>query len=129
MSKLSMPLYSPHDPYPYPRDARSRLADGTLADGLYAYVQDAGGNVWILPDQPHIHPKILGGGSSASYAGDLRIEAGEVADVTNLSGTFQCDDPSGLLAAADQMIQQGLTIRPGAIRFFPADGSPPRVLR
>jgi hypothetical protein len=123
-----MPLYPPLDPFPYPQDHQSRVADGTLADGLYAYVQDASGSIWVLPDQPHVHPKILGSAASAMYAGDLSIQGGEVVDVTNLSGTFQCDDPAGLLAVVDRLRQQGVTVRAGAVRFFPADGSPPSVL-
>src|SRR5262245_63707473 len=99
-----MALYSPQDPFPYPVDPGRRFADGTLLDGPYAYVQDAQGRVWVLPDQPHVHPKILGLAHSAMYAGDLTIHAGEVVDITNLSGTFQCDDPAGLLAADDQLI-------------------------
>lgn len=104
------------------------MANAGLADGLYAYVQDANGIVWTVPDQPHIHPKVLGCGAPATYAGDLSIQGGAVVDVTNLSGTFQCDDPVGLLAVADQLRRQGLNILTGAIRFFPADGSPPSVL-
>jgi hypothetical protein len=123
-----MPLYPPFDPLPYPADPNRRIAGHSLLDGLYAYVQDETGTVWVLPDQPHIHPKILGSGRSAMYAGDLSIHSSEVIDITNLSGTFQCDDPAGLLAVADQLRWQGLRIRPGAIRYFPADGSAPRVL-
>lgn len=117
------------DSHPYAQDARSRHATGNLSDGLYAYVQSEQGIVFVVPDGPHVHPKILGGGQPALYAGDLSIRAGEVTDITNLSGTFQFDDPDGLLAAADQLTQQGLIIAVGAVRFFPADGSPPRVLR
>ena len=124
-----MTLYRPLDRFPYPANPDSRLADGTLLDGLYAYVQDASGNVWVVADQPHIHPKILGLGQPAMYAGDLSIQGGEVIDVTDLSGTFQCDDPAGLLMVADQLIRLGLTIHARAVRFFPADGSPPCVLR
>jgi hypothetical protein len=124
-----MPLYPPLDPFAYPADPRSQIANPALSDGLYAYVQDLNGRVWVLPDQPHIHPKILGLGQPAMYAGDLRIEGAEVVDVTNLSGTFQCDEPAGLLAVADQLVRHGLRIRPRATRFFPADGSPPWVLR
>jgi hypothetical protein len=124
-----MPLYSPQDPFPYSPDPLSRIADGALPDGLYAYEQDTNGNVWALPDQPHVHPKILGLGKSVLYAGDLHIQGGEVVDITNLSGTFQCDDPAGLVLVADQLGRQGMTIRAAAVRFFPADGSPPRVLR
>jgi hypothetical protein len=124
-----MPVYPPRDPFPYPPDPRSQIADAKLPDGLYAYVQDTNGNVWASLDQPHVHPKILGMLQSALYAGDFHIQGGEVVDITNLSGTFQCDDPAGLLLVADQLYRQGLAIRPAAVRFFPADGSPPRVLR
>jgi hypothetical protein len=124
-----MPLYPPHEPFLYPTHQGRRLADSNLADGLYAYAQDGSGNVWVVPDQPHIHPKILGLGMSAMYAGDLSIVTGEVSDITNLSGTFQCDDPAGLLAVANRLIQQGLPVRAFAVRLFPADGSSPRVLR
>ena len=122
-------LKPPLDPFPYPQDTRSCPADGSLSDGLYAYVQDELGLHWIVPDGPHIHPKVLGRGRLALYAGDLTIANGMVIDLTNLSGTFQFDDPDGLLAAADQFERQGLMISAGAVRFFPADGSPPRVLR
>ena len=124
-SRLKPPL----DPFPYPQDSRSYPADGSLLDGLYAYVQDEQGLHWILPDGPHVHPKVLGGGRSALYAGDLPIAGGKVIDLTNLSGTFQFDDPDGLLAAADQFERQGLSVCAGAVRFFPADGSPARLLR
>lgn len=70
-----MALYLPHDPFPYPQNPHSRIADGTLPDGLYAYVQDVSGNVWTLPDQPHVHPRVLGLGQSALYAGDSTSRA------------------------------------------------------
>jgi len=123
-----MPTYSSHDPFPYPADPNRRLVNKTLPDGLYAYAQALSGEIWVVQDRPHVHPKILGGGAPARYAGDLSIQGGEVIDVTNLSGTFQCDDPAGLLAIADQLRHQGLGVRSGAVRFFPAVGSPPRVL-
>lgn len=125
MSKLKPPL----DSFPCQRDSRSRPADGTLFDGLYAYVQDDQGLVWAVPDGPHIHPKVLGGGQSAMYAGDLSVSQGKIEDVTNLSGTFQFADAAGLLAVADQLARQGLSIKPLAVRLFPADGSAPQVLR
>jgi len=119
----------PLDPFPYPHDPHSRQADGTLPDGLYAYVEDDQGIVFVVPDGPHVHPKILGGGQPAIYAGDMTVSVSEVTDVTNLSGTFQFDDPDGLLGVADQLVRQGLVVAVGAVRLFPADGSAPRVLR
>jgi hypothetical protein len=123
-----MPLYPPQDSFPYAPDSLSRLADGSLPSGLYAYAQDESGNIWVVPDRPHVHPKILGLGRSVMYAGDLKIERGELIDVTNLSGTFQCDDPPGLLAVAAQLRRQGLRLQASSVRFFPADGSAPLVL-
>ena len=120
---------APLDPFPHQKDSRSQPAYPGLPDGLYAYVRDEVGVAWVLSDGPHVHPKILGGGRSAMYAGDLSVLPGTVVDFTNLSGTFQFDDPDGLLAAADQLAAQGMTIRARAVRFFPANGSPPQVLR
>lgn len=118
----------PLDPTPYATDPRGGAAHGGLRDGLYAYVQDEVGVVHVVPDGQHVHPKILGNGRSAMYAGDLTISGGEITDITNLSGTFQFDDPNGLCEVAEQFKRQGLTVRTGAIRLFPADGSPPRML-
>jgi len=95
---------------------------------LYVFVQDVQGTVHVVPDGPHMHPKVLGNAEPALYAGDLTIQFGRVADVTNLSGTFQFDDEAGLRAAAAQIRQQGLQIDKGAVRFFPADGSGPVIL-
>jgi hypothetical protein len=71
---------------------------------------------------------VLGGGQSAEYAGDLSIESGRVKDLTNLSGTFLCDDEQGLRAVAAAIRREGMRIDSGAVRFFPPDGSPPIVL-
>jgi len=76
-----------------------------------------------------MHPKVLGGAQPASYAGDLTIENGVITDLTNLSGTFQFKNRAGLLAVANQLERQGLTVKPGAVRFFPPDGTPPVTLR
>jgi hypothetical protein len=119
----------PLDPYPYPPDTRTVLAGPGIRDGLYAYVQDERGFVHVLPDALHIHPKVLGNARPAMYAGDMRVEQSEVRDFTNLSGTFQFDDPDGLLAAAAQVEAQGLKVAAQAVRYFPPDGSKPRVLR
>jgi hypothetical protein len=119
----------PLDRTPYPKDPGSTPASASTPDGGYVYVRDANGTVHVAPDGPHMHPKVLGGARPASYAGDLTIENGVVTDLTNLSGTFQFESRSGLLDAAKQLESQGLTIKPGAVRFFPPDGSPPVTLR
>jgi len=118
----------PLDPYPYPRDPRSRPARAGLPDGIYVYVQDVDGTVYVLPDGPPLHSKLLGGARPARYAGDLRIEDFAVVDVTNLSGTFQFDSPGGLLGVASVLREAGLEVPENAVRLFPLDGSPPRIL-
>lgn len=119
---------SPLDVFPYPRDSRSRPITTNIDDGVYVYVLDTLGVVHVLPDGPHHHPKVLGNAEPALYAGDLRIELGEIIEITNLSGTFQFDDPDGLVAVAEQLFDQGFDFADDAIRFFPNDGSLPQIL-
>jgi hypothetical protein len=118
----------PQDATPYPADPRSCPIDASIADGGYVYVRDVNGVVHVVPDGPHMHPKVLGGGQPALYAGDMTIRRGRVVDLTNLSGTFQFDDEDGLREVAAELRLQGLTIEVGAVRFFPSDGSAPVVL-
>src|SRR5207237_5955542 len=113
---------------PYPKDPRSGPISDKTPDGGYAYVQATNGVIHVLPDGPHVHPLVLGGGQPASYAGDLTVQGGKIVDVTNLSGTFQFDDEEGLREVARQLQRQGLLVEPGAVRFFPADGTSPRIL-
>jgi hypothetical protein len=122
-------LIYPQDPTPYPKDPQSRPIGASIADGGYAYVRDGNGIVHVVPDGPHVHPKILGGGLPAMYAGDMTIRRGRVVDLTNLSGTFQFDDAVGLREVAAELQRQGLQVEVGAVRFFPADGSAPVVLQ
>ena len=119
----------PKDSTPYPKDPLSRPIGASLPDGGYAYVRDINGTVHVVPDGPHVHPKILGGGQPALYAGDMTVRRGRVVDLTNLSGTFQFDDEDGLREVAAEVQRQGWRINVGAVRFFPADGSPPVVLQ
>jgi hypothetical protein len=119
----------PLDKTPYPQDPRSKAIAASVPDGGYAYVLDEHGEIWVLPDGPHVHPKVLGGGKPALYAGDLTVHNGSIVDLTNLSGTFQFDDEAGLLQLASQLRQQGWVLEVGAVRFFPQDGSPPVILQ
>jgi hypothetical protein len=121
-------LKYPKDTTPYPADPRSRPIDSSVPDGGYAYVRDVNGTVHVVPDGPHMHPKVLGGGQPAMYAGDMTIRGGRVVDLTNLSGTFEFDDEEGLREVAAELRRQGLQVDVGAVRFFPSDGSPPVVL-
>lgn len=118
----------PKDSFPYPRHPRSQPLSGDSDAGGYAYVQDQNGIVFGVPDEPHVHPKVLGGDQPARYAGDLTLEMGRVVDLTNLSGTFQFEDEAGLLEVAEQLRRQGLAVEVGAVRFFPPDGSMPVIL-
>jgi hypothetical protein len=118
----------PLDTTAYPKDPRSRPADVSLADGGYVFVQDVNGIIHVLPDGPHLHPKVLGGGQPATYAGDMTVHGGRVVDLTNLSGTFQFDDEDGLREVAAKLRQQGISVETGAVRFFPPDGSRPVTL-
>jgi hypothetical protein len=121
-------MKQPLDPTPYAQDPDSKPIGPNTPDGLYVYVQDEHDAIWVLPDGPHRHPNVLGHARPAKYAGDLTVSAGKIKDVTNLSGTFQFDDEAGLRAVAEQLRQLGLQIEPGAVRFFPPDGSRPVVL-
>lgn len=121
-------MKAPLDPTPYLQDPRSGPIDRNISDGGYVYVQDSHGTIHVLPDGSHMHPKVLGGGSPAMYAGDLTVRGGHVVDLTNLSGTFQFDDEEGLIEVANELRRQGLNVNPGAVRFFPIDGSRPSVL-
>ena len=64
----------PQDRFPYPQDPRSQLLGPNTPDGGYVYVQDTHGPVLGVPDGPHLHPRILGGGMPANYAGDLTLD-------------------------------------------------------
>jgi hypothetical protein len=118
----------PQDATPYPADPRSRPIDASTPDGGYVYVRDVNGIVYVVPDGPHLRPKVLGGGQPAMCAGDLTIRGGRVVDLTNLSGTFQFDDEDGLREVAVELRRQGVQVEGGAVRFFPSDGSSPVVL-
>jgi hypothetical protein len=121
-------MKQPLDPAPYRRHRLSRKVSADLGDGNYVFVQSAEDDIWVLPDGPHRHPRILGNATAVKYAGDVRVENGTILDVTNLSGTFLCDDPDGLIEAAECFRKAGLLVPSGVIRFFPLDGSRPRIL-
>jgi hypothetical protein len=119
-----MGLRYPHDRFPYPRDARSRVLGRETEPGLYVYVQDEAGEIYVVPDsEPNLHPRVLGGGVPARYAGDLKLGArGVVEDLTNLSGNFRFRGKGGLLAVAELLRARGLIVQSGAVRWFPPDG-------
>lgn len=112
----------PRDSTPYEQDPRSRRLEPGTADGVYVFVLDENDVVHFLPDGPHLHPKILGNALPVKYAGDFRIEAGRICELTNLSGTFLCDDLAGLSEVASIIRLVGIEIAAGGVRFFPPDG-------
>lgn len=120
---------NPQDRRKYPRHPQSNIARPGLSDGEYVFVQDLDGTVWVVPDGPHVHPKVLGGGQPALYAGTLRISGQVVLELTNLSGTFRCDDDDGLVIIADWLRQQGWHIARDSVRFFPFDGGTPYIVQ
>ena len=122
-------MKAPLDRTPYPKHPRSRPIQRGIADGGYVYVQDSQGVIWVLEDGPHRHVRVLGNAEPAEYAGDLTIKHGRIKDVTKLSGAFQFDDVQDLLKVAEALEKCGFVVEPGAVRFFPMDGSAPKALR
>ena len=115
-----MPLtaYAPRDPERYRRHERSVRFSAAVAAGTYVYVQDCAGVVWVGPDGPHMHPRVLGGARPAVAAGELTLgEGGEVLSINNLSGTFRCA-PDSLLAAVGGIILQGGRCPAGAVSQY-----------
>lgn len=68
-------------------------------------------------------------GQPALYAGTLRISGQVVLELTNLSGTFRCDDDDGLVIIADWLRKQGWHIARDSVRFFPFDGGTPYIVQ
>ena len=104
-----MPLtaYAPGDLERYRRHEQSVPFSTIIVAGVYVYVQDCAGIVWVGPDGPHMHPRVLGGARPATAAGELTLAAnGEVLLINNLSGTFRCH-PDSLLLAVGGIIAQG----------------------
>ena len=122
-------MWNPLDETPYEQDPRSKPLRPGAEDGGYVYVQDEQGVVYALPDGSHRHPKVLGLARPAMYAGDLTLKDGKIADITNLSGTFQFDDPDGLLNVVAVLREVGFVVEENAVRFFPSDGSRAVILQ
>lgn len=115
-----MPLtaYVPYDPERYRRHERAVPYSSDIEAGAYVYVQDCAGVVWIGPDGPHMHPRVLGGARPAVGAGEIIIgENGQVLAINNLSGTFRCA-PDSLLVVVGGIIAQGGTCSAEVITRF-----------
>jgi len=115
-----MPLtaYVPRDLERYRRHEQSAPFSASLPAGVYVYVQDCAGVVWVAPDGFHRHPRVLGGARPAVAAGELTIgENGEVLSINNLSGTFQCA-PDCLLLVVGGIVSQGGKVVASAISRY-----------
>lgn len=97
--------------------------------GVYVYLRDVAGTIYVLPDGPHQHPKILGHALPATFAGDMTIINGVVTDLTNCSGTFRFDERDGLRQVAQEIAQLGLVVAKDSVRYFPADGGAIEILQ
>jgi hypothetical protein len=115
-----MPLtaYVPKDLGRYKRHERSTRFSPNSPAGVYVYVQDCGGVVWLAPSGPHMHPRVLGRARPAVAAGELTIgETGEVVSVNNLSGTFQCAPDCLLLVIGGIILQGGRIVADAIYRY------------
>jgi hypothetical protein len=114
MLRLKRPL----DRRLFDRDPRSARLSSATADGRYVYAIDAEYKIYVLPDDAaHLHPKILGNGQAARYAGEVVLSGGRVTELTNCSGTFQFHSTRELLETARLIVQLGLSIAPGAVLY------------
>jgi len=120
---------NPLDRRKYAKSPFSQIAVPGISDGEYVYVQDLDSVVWVLRDGPHTHPKVLGAARPALYAGTLLIRRNELLELTNLSGTFRCDDEDGLLEVARYLESAGWILSENCVRFFPFDGTRPVILK
>jgi len=102
----------PKDPTPYPVSTFSRPLATTEKSGRFAYVVDTDEIIHVMPDGLHVHPLILGLAQEVLYAGDLVIEgAGTIAEITNLSGTFQFRSQRSLCCVVQHLRQLGFLVK------------------
>lgn len=119
----------PLDRTPYPRSPDSRPLVSNEPPGRYAFVVDLLETICVVPDGPHVHPKVLGGGHEALYAGEVVIGPnGVVEEVTNLSGTFRFKSKRSLCCVATQLRRLRYVV--ANVTWYPPDGSTgPQVLQ
>ena len=112
----------PFDPTPYPQDPASRPIRIGESVGRYAFVVDTAGVVHIVPDAPHVHPKVLGLAREALYAGEIAIDRpGHVEELTNLSGTFQFRSKTSLCCVATVLRSLGFVV--AEVVWYPPSGA------
>jgi hypothetical protein len=115
---IALTAYMPKDLERYMRHPNSVPFSPALEAGPYVFAQDIDGKVWATPDRRHPHPKILGRARPVVAAGELTVgEVGEILDINNLSGTFQCH-PDCLLTAIGGLLMQGAKIDDRAVTQY-----------
>src|ERR1700682_3378076 len=115
-----MPLtaYAPRDLERYRRHEQSVRFSASIAAGAYVYVRDCAGVVWVGPDGPHMHPRVLGGARPAVAAGELTLgESSEVLSINNLCGTLLCSADSLLVVGGGIIAKGGLCSADAIIRY------------
>lgn len=94
------------------------MYSSTLPEGEYVFVQDANEVVWVLPNGPHYHPRILGNATAVAAAGEMIVgHDGEILEINNLSGTFEFG-PEVLAGVVNWLRLQGANIRDDAVHEF-----------
>src|SRR5438132_1468762 len=115
---MPLPTRKPRDRFRYPRHPDTRPCTLSLEPGEYVYVQDADGVVWVAPNAPHQHPRVLGDAQPAAAAGELILDDGrKVVEVNNLSGTFRCG-PETLGPVVDALRALGFEVPEDAIKRY-----------
>jgi hypothetical protein len=102
----------------HPRNPASAPISQATPPGKYVFVQDANGVVYVVPDGPHLHPTVLGGGQPAAAAGEVVIGPnGVVTEINNISFTFQ--HGGEVLPGVQSALEgAGLSVAPDAIKPF-----------
>ncbi len=118
---MASPTRKPKDRYPYAKHPESKLCSSALEPGDHVFVQDAEGSVWVAPNGPHQHPKVLGGALAAAAAGELVMgDQGMIMELNNLSGTFRFG-PETLDAVVESLRGVGLVVLDSAVKRYPED--------
>lgn len=115
---MPLPTRKPRDRHPYKRHPESRECSTAIEAGEYVYVQDEQGVVWVAPNGPHHHPRVLGAAKPAAAASELILDEGvKVVEVNNLSGTFRFG-PETLDPVVEALRQLGFEVPEDAIKRY-----------
>ncbi|HYG73931.1 MAG TPA: hypothetical protein VEK08_02905 [Planctomycetota bacterium] len=107
----------PLDMRPFTQMAEARMLTNKTPSGTYNYVRDEFGNVYVGPAAEHTHPRILGGGRSATGSGTLTIKDGVITSIDHMSGTFR-HGPEALDSVIESMNNLGIKVLDDAAKYF-----------